>query len=57
MIKNLMKPGKRCELRELVLASLLMVLLIASFILTNAESSEIAPPPLPPGLSPGFSAC
>lgn len=32
MLKNLMKPGKRCELRELVLASLLMVLLIASFI-------------------------
>lgn len=32
MIKNLMKPGRRSEFRELALATLLMVLLILSFI-------------------------
>ena len=32
MIKNLMKPGKRSEIRELALATLLIALLILSFI-------------------------
>lgn len=32
MIKNLLKPGKRCEFRELVLVTLLMLLLILTFV-------------------------
>lgn len=30
MIKNLMKPGRRSEFRELALAAMLMILLIMS---------------------------